>query len=89
MIITQVDDEYPQFSQIDQIFIADNKILFGVSIFNTVSFHRHFHAYEVKETSQHTIVYVNELEFPYTETLRHCNSKLFVVVRYHIAGIVV
>jgi len=81
MIIIQVHDENPEFSQIDQIFIADNKILFAVSTFNTVTFCRHFHAYEVKQTLQHNIVCIDELEFPYTETLRHCNSKFFVVVR--------
>ena len=89
MIITEVKDDYPQFSQITDIFITDNKILFKVRIFNTLSFCRHFHAYEVTETSQHNIVHIDKLEFPYTEILRHCNSKCFVVVRYHIAGTVV
>ena len=89
MIITQVDDDSPQFSQIKDIFIVDSRILFGVIIFNTVSFCRHFHAYEVTETSLHNIVHIEELEFPYTEILRHCDSKLFVVVKYHITGTVV
>ena len=89
MVITQVDDDSPQFSQIKDIFIVDGKISFGVITFNTLSFCRHFHAYEVAETSLHNIINIEELVFPYTEILRHCNSKLFVVVRYHITGTVV
>ena len=89
MIITEIDDEYPQFAQIKDIFIADTKITFEVNIFNTLSFCRHFHAYELRETSQQKLFYIDNLEFAYTEILRHCNSKLFVVVRYHIAGTIV
>ena len=89
MIITQVDDDSPQFSQIKDIYIVDSKILFGVIIFNTVSFCRHFHAYEVAETSLCNIVNIEELEFPYTEILRQSESKHFVVIRYHITGTVV
>lgn len=89
MIITEINDEYPQFSQIEDIFIADNNVLFKIIKFNTISFCRHFHAYEIAVTSQHSIFHIDKLEFPYTEILRHCNSKFFVVVRYHIAGTVV
>ena len=65
------------------MFIGKNiQILFGVIIFNTVSFCGHFHAYEVAETSLHNIVNIEELEFPYTEILRQSESKHFVVIRY-------
>ena len=69
--------------------VFQNPVTFGVIIFNTVSFCRHFHAYEVAETSLHNIVNIEELEFPYTEILRPSESKHFVVIRYHITGTVV
>ena len=88
IIIMEVDDDYPKFAQIQHIFVANNKILFEVSVFDTISFCTHFHAYEVKKTSTKQIVYTNELSFLYTETLRHHDHKHYVVVRHHIVGIV-
>lgn len=88
IIITEVDNDYPKFAQIQHIFVANDKILFEVSVFDTISFCTHFHAYEVEETSRKQTVYINELSFLYTETLRHCDHKYYVVVRHHIVGIV-
>ena len=41
MIITEIDDEYPQFAQIKDIFIADNKISFEANIFIFVDIFMH------------------------------------------------
>lgn len=88
IIIVEVDDDYPKFSQIQHIFVANDNILFEVSVFDTISFSTHFHAYEVNETSTKRLVYANELYFPYTEILRHQDHKHYVVVRHHIVGII-
>ena len=85
--MTEVEDESPVFCQIKQILLVDTKILFEVTHFITVQFYRYFHAYEIKETSECSIIDIDDLKYPYTEVLRHCDSKLLVVVRYHISGI--
>ena len=87
VMMTEVEDESPVFCQIKQISIVDTKILLEVTKFITVQFCMHFHAYEIKETSECCIIDIDDLKYPYTEVLRCCDSKLLVVVRYHISGI--
>ena len=85
--MTEVEDESPVFCQIKQILIVDTKILLEVTKFITVQFCMHFHAYEIKETSECCTIDIDDLKYPYTEVLRCCDSKLLVVVRHHVSGI--
>ena len=47
MIITQVDDDSPQFSQIKDIYIVDSKILFVTGFWKT----NHFVTFEIINNS--------------------------------------
>lgn len=73
ILMTEVEDEHPVFCQIKQILIVDTKVLLDIKKFVTVQFCRHFHAYEIKETSEHSIMDLDDLQYPYTEVLRQCD----------------
>jgi len=61
-------------------------VVLNVSNLVTVTYCRHFHAYEVKKTSQCSLVNLEELEHPYTEVIHCVGSKHYVTLRYHISG---
>lgn len=88
MTLIGIDDEYPSFAEILNIYIADSKIYFEVITYMTISFNKHFNAYEVERTTRKELIYNDNLLIPYTEIIKCCNHKNFVMLRHYVPGIV-
>ena len=88
IILTGIDDEYPSFAEIQNIYIADSKIYFEIIPYMTISFNKHFNAYEVERTARKELVCNDDLLIPYTETIKCYNQKKIVMLRHFVPGIV-
>ena len=88
VILIGVDDEYPIFAEIQNIYVADSNICFDVIRYITVTLNKHFNAYEVKRTSTQEVIYTQNLLIPYTEILFSFDNKNFVMLRHYVMGIV-
>ena len=42
-------DDYPQFVKVEDIYVADGKIVFEVKLHETIAYCTHFHAHQVKK----------------------------------------
>jgi len=88
IIITEIDDDLPKFATIKNIFLVNSKIILDVIAFRTLSFCLHYHAYEVKQTTQSHTILLNKLPCIHTEILRCIGHKQYIVLRHHLVGIV-
>ena len=86
IVIRPAIDEDPQFYKIRDIFIVEHNVVLYVGNLVTVTYCRHFHAYEVENTSQCSVVYLEELEHPYIEVIHCVSSKQYVTLKYHLSG---
>ena len=87
VILVGIDDEYPSFAEIQNIYIADSRIHFDVIRYITVCFNKHFNAYEVKRTRRQEIICGDNLLIPYTETITSYNHMNFIMLRHYVTGI--
>ena len=81
-------EDYAQFAKVEDIYVADGKIVFEVKLYETIAYCTHFHAYQVKKTSSSQIVNISDFITPYPLLIRHINHsiKYVAVLRHHICG---
>ena len=87
-VVIGIDDGYPQFGVIQDIYIADGLNLLAVKAYETVTFIEHFHGYEVEPTSQEIIINICNLIDPNTLVIHHLTHihKQIIVLKYHICN---
>ena len=91
VVILNVEDDYPQFGKIHNIFItSNNDIVLYVNLCNTVKFDTHYHLYVISSTNNFQTVSISSLYSPYPLHFRRVscqNSSIQgVVMKYHIYG---
>ena len=52
-------EDYPQFAKVEDIYVADGKIVFEVKLYETIAYCTHFHAHQVTKTSSSQIVNIS------------------------------
>ena len=60
-----VEDEYPQYGKLTNIYVVHERILFEVILLKTTSFISHFHAFAVSPTSTSTLLLHTEYFPPF------------------------
>ena len=73
------NQDFPSFGEIDQILVWEDEKMFVVSVLDTVEFHAHYMAYEVKSCGEKIVKTYNDL--PWHGVLHKIikNEKCFVV----------
>lgn len=89
-VVMGIDEDYPQFGVIQNIYIANCRTIFEIKEYKTMSFFHHYHGYEVKATSQISIININNLASPFPLFISHLAhiNKFIVVLKYHICNTV-
>lgn len=80
------DDNLPVFGLIEKVFQNDEgKIVFVCRVMVTYSFHSHFHAYEVKLTTNLTFVCLKSLISPFPVIyIRMGSGCMFAIMRHKL-----
>ena len=47
-VVISIYEDYPRFAKVEDIYVADGKIVFEVKLYETIAYCTHFHAYQVK-----------------------------------------
>ena len=89
-VVTGIDeDSDPQFGVIQNIYIADCKTLLEVTQYETITFLRHYHGYEVEPLpGQISVIDIDSLVSHTPLLVYHLShiSKYVVVLKYHICN---
>ena len=92
-LIIGVDDDYPVFGEVNSILVTSTTdIAFQVTVYETVDYVHHFHAYLVRNTAEKKVVSLHSLVdhiplhiMPITFSVDSF-TKHVVVLKYHICG---
>ena len=86
-VVTGIDQELPCFADIQNVYIADGKVLLEVKLYETISYLHQYHAYHLRTLQ---MVDINALIVPHPIIIRHVShpTKLVAVLKYHICGTV-
>jgi len=71
--VIDIQNEYPKFAMIENISVANYHNILEIQFYKTISYHKHYHAYQVTETSSKAVINIKDLKSIYTEILR-CNT---------------
>ena len=85
-VVIGIGDEYPQFGEVEHIFIVDGRALLQVETYSTRGFSSHYHVYHIENTSCHKFIAVSDLILPFPSIVRHVNSMKCIVLKFHICG---
>ncbi len=87
MVVVGIEDEYPCFGIVNDIFIT-NSIVLHVELCHTESFNEHFHGYVVNRSNQFKVISVNDLQTYVSTTLRSVSSDQSMIsvvnLKFHI-----
>ena len=89
-LIKGIENDYPTFARLENIFIIDSRILFHVTTLKTVKFNTHLHAYVVTPSSVTDFILITQIHC-HTPVHIHrviMNDNAFSVIacKYHIYG---
>lgn len=87
-LLLGVDDDYPLFGRLDDIFIIDNRFLFSVTLLNTLLFNHHYQGYVIDQTSNTNIIAHSQLLSPFPMHIHSLPSQTLkiIICKHHICG---
>ena len=86
-VILDIDSEFgwPVFGEIESMFVCNNSVALLCRKLETLGFHEHLHAYEVKRIKQKICANIESLADPLPlNTLRSPGGGLYIVLRYQL-----
>lgn len=84
VLLHDVLEDEPQFSEILQIYEAPTKTIFIMRDLITVSFSQHYHAYTVSPTTNITVRTYDQFIDYHPLHISKVHGSWFIVLKYHV-----
>ena len=91
VLLLGVDDDYPLFGRLREIFILNSsRVFFYVDVMQTSLFLSHYHAYHITDCTLDRVISLTNLYSPFAMHIHHIIvnslSEQIVVPKYHVSG---
>ena len=86
--VLRVENDYPVFGKLENIYLVINRVLFHVAVLETRNFNKHLQAYTIDYTSNLEIIIHTQLVIPLPVHIHRVTlmdtSQSVIVCKHHI-----
>ena len=84
VVVVGIDEEFPLFGKITSVYIIDEIIVFSVLLLYTCTYNPHYHAFEVKNSTEICFVQYENLVSHISLHLKNNCDSLMVPIKHRL-----